>query len=81
MLKKTKNYLFEADITNVILNNGKKGRSLLIQITSGKTNSIYFLQMDRCLWWLPTIIKDNSDKFRGISIGWLFLQVGRLKYI
>ena len=74
-------HILEVTFNKVTLDNGKKGRSLLIQLLSVEKAIVYFVQMDRCLWWLPKVIKDDGDNFTGRSYGWLFAQVGFLKFI
>lgn len=81
MEKRTKNHIIEITCDKVTLENGKKGRSFIAQLISVKRAKVYFIQMDKCLWWLPKIIKDDGENFKGRSYGWLFLQIGYLKFI
>lgn len=58
--------------------NGKERLDFILLITHKQT--ICFIQGDSNIWWKPRkIIKNWGDSY-GRSIGWLFIQIGYIKF-
>lgn len=60
--------------------NGKLRRDILVQFFNINKRTVYFLQMDSNIWWKPKKIVDDFDKGHSFSVGWLFMQIGKIKF-
>lgn len=43
--------------------------------------SIYILNMDRSIWVIPRFYVHNTTTSKCVTFGWLFIQVGRLRWL
>lgn len=61
--------------------NGKLRNDFELTFLNCRAKSLYFIQVDSNVWWKPRIIKEDWDNSYGRSIGWLFAQIGFIKFI
>ena len=54
--------------------------SILIEILNKKQKSCYFIQADCNIWWRPRKTVKASVESNLVSIGWLFVQIGKIKF-
>lgn len=63
------------------MNDKKERYELSLQLLNLNTNKVCFIQCDSNIWWKPRKITEKSDTFEGVSYGWLFVQIGKAKFI
>ncbi|GCD11746.1 hypothetical protein [Clostridium tagluense] len=63
------------------LNNEKERYEFMFHILNKKSRKLFFVEVDSNIWWKPKIIKRNFESCsRVFSIGWLFMQIGLMKF-
>lgn len=73
------NYKFDIELNRKEIN--KKIRlNFMLQFLNIKKRVIYYIQADSNIWWKPKIIRNKNSDFEGVSIGWLFAQIGKAKF-
>lgn len=60
--------------------NGKIRPYFMFSILNVKRNKLFFIQADTNFWAKPKVLKVDNNKFKAVSFGWLFSQLGICDY-
>lgn len=72
-------YKFIPIINKVTINN-KKRLNIEFKLLDFKREIAWFIQCDTNVWWFPKHIYKRKEKGLYYSWGWLFVQLGFMKF-
>lgn len=58
----------------------KRNRNLELKLLNFQRGIIWFIQCDTNIWWIPKHIYKRKEQGLFYSWGWLFTQVGFMKF-